>query len=197
MIIIGVTGKYCAGKSYISHRIASRGYYEIDVDALGHKALIESYDQLIETFTDVIASPHRKIDRAKLKEIVFSDPAKLLQLESIVHPKMVLMCKELIEKEERKGAKAIIINAALLHRMQLDLICDIICYVHTPLLLRYRRAKVRDKMSWNKFIRVQEAQKDINSTLFDTEGDVYIMKNYGKQSFIHRQVDEFCITIGI
>ena len=197
MIVIGVSGKYCTGKSTVSHLIASRGYKEVDVDALGHIALKNSYNELIHVFSNAIATPLKEIDRAVLKKIVFSDSKKLRQLESIVHPKMVKQIKKEIAEEEKKGANAIIINAALLHRMHLDLFCDIICYVYSPLIIRYRRAKVRDSINLRKFLEVNEAQKDINSTLFDTEGDVYIIKNYGKKKFIHRQVDEFCITIDI
>lgn len=181
----------------VSSLIASRGYKEVDVDALGHTALKESYDELISTFSEKISTSSKTIDRAVLKEIVFKDPHKLKELESIVHPKMVKMVTQEIQKEEKKGSAAIIINAALLHRMHLDVLCDIICYVHSPLLLRYTRAKVRDTMNLKKFLRINEAQRDINSTLFDTNGDVYIMKNIGKKKYIHRQVDEFCITIGI
>ncbi len=197
MIIVGVSGKYCAGKSMISSLIAIKGYKEVDVDALGHIALQESYDELITTFSKKIATPSGEIDRAALKKIVFSDSKELKKLERIVHPKMVEMVKQEIYKEEKKGSKAIIINAALLHRMHLDVLCDIICFVHTPLLLRYTRAKVRDNINLKKFIQINEAQKDINSTLFDTSADVYIIKNIGKKKYIHRQVDEFCITIGI
>lgn len=181
----------------VSQIISSRGYKEVDVDALGHIALKESYEELIHTFSQKIATLSHEINRVELKKIVFTDSTKLKQLEDIVHPKMVAMVKQEIEKERRHGAKVIIINAALLHRMHLDVLCDIICYVHTPLLLRYTRARVRDNMGLKKFLQVNEAQKDINSTLFDTDGDVYIMKNIGKKKFIHRQVDEFCITIGI
>jgi len=197
LIVIGVSGKYCAGKSMVAHLIASKGYKEVDVDVLGHRALKESSDELINAFSDMIVTPPGDINRGALKAIVFSDSKKLRQLESIVHPKMVGWVEQEIEKEEKKGTKAIIINAALLHRMHLDLLCDIICYVHTPLLLRYTRAKVRDKINLKKFLQVNEAQKDINSTLFNTNGDVYMIKNIGKKKYIHRQVDEFCINIGI
>ncbi len=197
LIVIGVSGKYCSGKSFVSHLIAQDKYREIDVDKLGHLALRESYNELVKVFSDKIVTPEHEIDRVALKDIVFSNPDRLLQLEQIVHPKMVDMCEKLIKQESLKGSSAIIINAALLHRMHLDLLCDIICYVDTALLVRYKRAKVRDSLNWRQFIQVHKAQEDINSTLFDTDGDVYIIKNNSKKQFIHRQVDEFCITIGI
>lgn len=106
MIVIGVSGKYCTGKSTVSHFIASRGYKEVDVDALGHVALNESYDELIHVFSDTIATPSKEIDRAILKKIVFSDSEKLRQLESIVHPKMVEQIRKEIEEEEKKRGKS-------------------------------------------------------------------------------------------
>ncbi len=197
LIIIGVTGKYCAGKSSISKMIAERGYREIDVDKLGHQALNLCKKELVDQFSSKILNDDNSINRPALKEIVFSNDSQLKLLESIVHPKMVEMTLQIIHQEEESGSKAVIINAALLHRMHLDLHCDILCYVKSPLLIRYSRAKVRDNVTCKSFIRMQQAQKDIRMTNFDGNFDMYVIHNGTKNEFIHRQVDEFCITIGI
>jgi dephospho-CoA kinase len=197
LIVIGVTGKYCAGKSSISSMIAKRGYKEIDVDKLGHAALKQCKEKLVEQFSTKILNEDNSINRSALGSIVFSDGAQLKKLEAIVHPEMVKMTLEIIEQEKKSKAKAVIINAALLHRMHLDLHCDIICYVKSSLLIRHSRAKVRDNVTCKSFIRMQKSQKDIRVSNFDGEFDVYVIHNGTKNTFIHRQVDEFCITIGI
>jgi dephospho-CoA kinase len=197
LIIIGVTGKYCAGKSSISKMIGQRGCREIDVDKLGHQALELCKQQLVDKFSDKILNDDNSINRLALKEIVFSKGSELKKLESIVHPKMVEMTLDIIKQEKDREAKAVIINAALLHRMHLDLHCDILCYVKSPLLIRYSRAKVRDNVTCKSFIRMQQAQKDIRMTNFDGNFDMYVVHNGTKNELIHRQVDEFCITIGI
>ncbi len=177
--------------------IAERGYMAIDVDSLGHQALESSKDVLVENFSETILRPDTSIDRKVLGSIVFSDEKHLKTLERIVHPKMVEMTLELINRERGKGCKAVIVNAALLHRMHLDVHCNILCYVKSPLLIRYSRAKVRDNATCKSFIRMQKAQRDINMSNFDGDSDIYIFNNGTKNGFIHRQVDEFCITIGI
>ena len=52
--VIGLTGRYCAGKSSIAKALVERGMVEIDVDALGHTALNDSVDELRTVFSDAV-----------------------------------------------------------------------------------------------------------------------------------------------
>ncbi|MFP4484640.1 MAG: dephospho-CoA kinase [Spirochaetota bacterium] len=49
-MIVGVAGKYCAGKNTVSHILENHGYRVIDVDTLGHRALEERKDAIAERF---------------------------------------------------------------------------------------------------------------------------------------------------
>ncbi len=195
--VIGLTGRYCAGKSSIARLLQERGYREIDVDALGHTALNASVDELKSAFSEAVIGSDGSVDRSALKNIVFSDEGQLRILESIVHPQMVRAVKLLIEKERANHAEAVIVNAALLYRMHLDTLCDIICHVHTPYLFRFLRARKRDRATISSFLRVERAQKDISPKFYDGEKTVFLLENRGSESFIHRQVDELCISIGL
>ena len=63
----------------------------IDADKLGHEAYnpgTECFHQLVSTFGEVIVTSSSTIDRKALGAIVFSDPSKMRQLESIVWPEI-------------------------------------------------------------------------------------------------------------
>jgi dephospho-CoA kinase len=88
------------------------------------------------------------IDRKALGSIVFADSRLLAQLEAISHPWMVEECARLVSAARASGRRAVVLNAALLHRMGLDRLCDVVVFIKAPFYERYRRAKERDHVSW-------------------------------------------------
>ena len=82
-MIIGLTGKSCAGKDTVASMLSADRFSVIDVDALGHVALEANHGRLREAFGDSIFRPDGTVDRKILGPIVFSDPSKLGLLDSI------------------------------------------------------------------------------------------------------------------
>ncbi len=66
MIVIGLTGRYCAGKNHIASLFESRGFALIDVDKLGHQTLQEARESLAVTFGREILAEDGAVDRKKL-----------------------------------------------------------------------------------------------------------------------------------
>lgn len=137
--IVGLTGGYCSGKNQVAVILAAHGYYCIDVDALGHRALELSKKELAGTFGSRIFDEYGSIDRKALGALVFSSKSLLEKHESIVHPVMLSLLDAELEKSER-----VCINAALLYKFPQVLKCNYIIEVTAPLELRLERAKTRD-----------------------------------------------------
>lgn len=197
LTVLGLTGRYCAGKDYVASLFAARGVSVIDVDRLGHQALESSKEELISHFGTDIINRDSSVDRKRLGSIVFADPAQLSRLEQLVHPHMARTCIRMIEDERTAGKGSVLINAALLHRMGLDILCDAVCFVHAPCILRLIRAIHRDSATVGSFMRVERAQQDIRVGTLHGTSTVHILENWGGKPFIHRQVHEFCATMGI
>lgn len=85
--VIAVTGGIGAGKSIVCKLLRGRGYPVIQADVLAHAALAEPSvtEALRARHGDGIFSPNG-IDRAKLRQIVFSHPEERVFLESLTHP---------------------------------------------------------------------------------------------------------------
>ncbi|MBI9094554.1 MAG: dephospho-CoA kinase [Sphaerochaeta sp.] len=196
MKIIGLTGKASAGKNVVASSFARQGCAVIDVDQLGHVVLEQNQTLLGETFGPEILK-EGKVDRKALGALVFSDPEKLKALEAITHPAMVRECKHLIEKAEEQGTEALLINAALLYRMQLYRLCDHVVFVKAPLFSRLLRSKKRDTYTLKKFLARERAQKDIREDIFPSSLPVFILHNDTDTALIHRQVAEYCARIEI
>ena len=88
MRMIGLTGGIGSGKSTVAGLLRELGAYVIDADE-GARAVVEpgtpGLAQLVEKFGVRILDGDR-LDRARLAEIVFSDPVALASLNSITHP---------------------------------------------------------------------------------------------------------------
>jgi dephospho-CoA kinase len=101
MLLVGLTGGIGSGKSTVAELLAERGAVVIDADDLARRAVepgTDGFDRVVEAFGSQILGPDRAIDRAKLAKVVFTDPARLSQLEAIVHPEVARMLSEAIER---------------------------------------------------------------------------------------------------
>jgi dephospho-CoA kinase len=152
-MVLGVAGLYCAGKNQVVEELRSRGFREIDVDKLGHKALDHCTDELSRIFSSRILDNKGKINRAALGRIVFGNSKNLARLEKTVHPVM----RAWVAQEIQDNADAdIVINAALLFPMNLDQYCDSVLWVHASWVKRYIRALKRDGLGlWATYRRLR------------------------------------------
>lgn len=193
-MIIGLTGKSCAGKDTVASMLPSDRFSVIDVDGLGHQALESNHEKLRAAFGDGIFRKDGTVDRKILGPIVFSDPEKLETLNSITHPWMV---EEAIReaREAEKNGKIAVINAALLESMGFVQYCSIVILVVAPYEIREARALERDGMTKEKFRARSEAQKDIGLSLFDSGRQVITIINNQDKDSISRQVTFLCAKI--
>ncbi|MEM9424928.1 MAG: dephospho-CoA kinase, partial [Spirochaetota bacterium] len=75
-MLIGITGKSCAGKDFISAILKEYGYCELNLDTMGHAALQHKQDQVFQAFPK-LKNAQKTIDRKKLGDLVFRNPAAL------------------------------------------------------------------------------------------------------------------------
>ena len=139
-MVVGVAGKLGSGKSAVAGMLADVGYRVIDVDRLGHRALIAERDRIADAFGRDVLTPDGQIDRRRLAMLAFASAESKRRLEAIVHPVMVRSVRTLVEVEPAR----IVIDAALLCPMGLEALCDLVLWVRAPLLLRLYRALVVD-----------------------------------------------------
>ena len=108
-MIIGITGIFGSGKSEVACLFTRHGYKMINVDSIAHVLLDkkEIKSKIVKTFGKVLT--RNKVDRRKLKDIVFNHPKELDKLNKIVHPYLVKEVRKSIKK-----CKKAVVDAALL-----------------------------------------------------------------------------------
>lgn len=183
MEIIGISGQTGAGKSTLAEFMANNSFGKnIEVDYLGHELLKDSniIDALVKTFGDDIMTGS-EIDRKKLGSKVFATPKATERLNSIMHPAMVKRVKEIVDEEKRLGSKSLIINAALLYKMELDSICTKVIYVKASPEIRIKRLVAN--RGWSQeyakariFSQDEEPEKDSRVIVIENNGSLSQLK---------------------
>lgn len=154
-MVIGVAGKIGSGKSTVAALLATIGYKVIDVDRLGHQALITERQRIINVFGSAIVDPEGQIDRGRLGRLVFRNARARHLLDDIVHPVMSRNVRTLLEREPG----VVVIDAALLIPMKLDALCDLVLWVYAPLPLRLLRAAGNGKKRVSTVLGAMRAQR--------------------------------------
>ncbi len=117
MRVIGLTGGLGTGKSTVSQFLQELGAVVLDADRVGHETYLPdtpAWKDLVAAFGREITGPSQEIDRKKLGAIVFSDPAKLKQLNGIVHPRMRDLMEQKLRELDRQGVDTVVLEAAIL-----------------------------------------------------------------------------------
>ena len=119
---LGITGVFGSGKTTVAKLIAKHGYKHINADEVGHKLLNKKSikEKIIKKFGKKILTNNR-IDRAKLKDIVFNNHNELVKLNKIIHPLIIKQIKSIIKNSKNKK---IIVDGALLIEAKCSTIFD-------------------------------------------------------------------------
>jgi len=173
-VILGLTGKYCSGKNLAAESFIFRGWYALDIDKFGHSALDTMSSSIVAAFGQSILSENNSIDRKELGRIVFGSKKQLILLESIIHPEMISRCKAEIQNNSHKN---ILINAAILHHMGLNKLCDSVLWIKSGVFSRFRRALTRDKLSFSQIIKRLYGQRKLDAKYWVEDVDIHIIQN--------------------
>ena len=142
--VIGLTGPIGAGKSTVAAMLRELGAKVLDADAIVHDEQSRGtvgYSAIVQTFGTKILGEDKEIDRGKLAEEVFGDPAKLDRLERILHPRVIARILE--ARKMLKDGDTLVVEAIKLLESGLRNVCDEIWVVTAPREEMLRRLESR------------------------------------------------------
>ncbi|HMO80858.1 MAG TPA: dephospho-CoA kinase [Pyrinomonadaceae bacterium] len=118
MIKAGLTGSIAVGKTFVCDVLRELGCHIIDADVISRDVVGPETDglkQIVREFGPLVLKEDGELDRGKLGEIVFADPAKRQLLNSIVHPLVIEEQNRLIRAlEEEYPDGIVVVDAALM-----------------------------------------------------------------------------------
>ena len=89
MLIVGLTGGIGSGKSLVADAFAERGVDVTDTERLAHALTAPGepgHSAVLAAFGPSFRRPDGTLDRARLRELVFTDSDARARLEAILHP---------------------------------------------------------------------------------------------------------------
>ena len=178
---IGITGPIGCGKSTVARWLGDRsGVSVIDADHEARLVLAPEtpeVEAVYRRFGQDLRRANGELDRGALGRIVFKDPEALHDLESIVHPAVRPRILAAIERAERAGARAVVIEAIKLVEGGLAELCDEVWLVSCEPAVQRERLVGRGDAEDDAAARV-DAQGDLVERLraratrvVDTNGD--------------------------
>ena len=188
MKIYGLTGGSGAGKSAAAALLTQRGFGWVDADAV-YRGLCVPGSALIRAlhraFGDIL-TPEGALDRPKLSQIVFSDPARLKQLNDITRPHIWQASEEEFHKLAEQGIGRILYDAPTLFQAGLDGACDAVIGVVARRETRIARIMARDGLDEQAARARIHAQPDAD---FYRTRCSYIVENNGGLELLRHQAD--------
>lgn len=181
MLKIGLTGNIGSGKSLVAKIFSTLGIPVYLADLESKKLLTQSGVKAVITRTlgiDIL-TPTGEIDRVKLAEVVFSDPASLNFLNSLLHP---LVMKDFEEWcQNHLESKFIIQEAAIILEGGFGDQFDKIIHVSCPVELSIVRVMKRDNVTREDVLRRMQFQFDDARKIGLSD---YIIRNDGTELII-------------
>jgi len=160
-MIIGVTGIFGSGKTAVAKLFTKHGYKVINADEIGHKLLNKKpiKNKIIREFGKSILT-NEKINRRKLKHIVFNNHKELIKLNKIIHKPIIKEIKSIIKKSKNK--KIIVDGALLIETRCLNLFDKLIVVKinKKEQLKRILKKKKYNKKEINNILKSQLSQKE-------------------------------------
>ena len=198
MLWIALTGGIATGKTTVSQILKNMGFAVIDADKVSHKLMLQgelAYGPIITSFGTEILNNEMEIERKKLGSIVFSDPQKLKELESILHPKI----QEYVSGERKKlaeqGMKAAFYDVPLLFEKNLFDRFDNFILVYAGESVQLERLMSRDGLN------EKEAQKridlQISMEIKKEKSAIIINNNGGDLDLLKKEVERVLKKLGI
>ena len=162
MYVVGLTGGIGSGKSTVAGMLEQLGAAILSADLTGHEVYAPgrpAWQEIADVFGRDVVAADGTIDRAKLRNIVFSDPTELARLNAITHPRMKEMMREKIEVLGREGAEVVVLEAALLFDAGWDDLTDEVWVTVAPPRVAAERAAKRSGIPVEQVLeRIQKAQ---------------------------------------
>ncbi|MDQ9171307.1 dephospho-CoA kinase [Oxalobacteraceae bacterium R-40] len=145
---VGLTGGIGSGKSFVADMFGARGASIIDTDILAHQLTApqgKAIPAIVQQFGSEFLTPEGAMNRSKMREHVFANPAAKKKLEAILHP-LIRECAEEAAKQA-SGSYPIFVVPLLVESGTWKERVSRVLVVDCPEELQIRRVMQRNRFS--------------------------------------------------
>lgn len=157
-LIVGLTGGIGSGKSTVAEAFRQLGIDTVDADQASRKVVepgMPALAAIAEHFGGEIIQSDGNLDRAALRQIIFTDPVQKQWLESLLHP---LIRDWIVQQLQASSSPYVILESPLLFETDQYQLVDKTVLVDVPVELQIERACARDDNQADQIQRIIDAQ---------------------------------------
>ncbi|PNY80772.1 dephospho-CoA kinase [Deinococcus koreensis] len=183
---LGLTGSIGAGKSTVAALLRERGLTVLDADEQARLVTGEPevLSELARRFPGSVQGG--VLDRAALADTVFGDPARLAELNALIHPRVRARMAALEAQAAARGEPWVVQDVPLLFEGGLEAGMDAVLVVDAPLEVRLSRVMARSGLSRDEVLardarQLPASEKRRRATV--------VLDNAGTPDDLARQVD--------
>jgi dephospho-CoA kinase len=195
---IGLTGGIACGKSTVATMLVQRGAMLVDADRIAREVVEPGSPVLVqvaERFGQEVLLEDGTLNRKKLGEMVFGNPAALKDLQDMMHPSIrALMRERMNEYEQQHPDRLVVVDVPLLYESGLQSMFEAVMVVYVPRNVQLTRLILRDGWSTEQAENRLQAQMDIEEK--KALADILI-NNEGSMEQTEGQVDQFLRERGL
>jgi dephospho-CoA kinase len=146
MLIVGLTGSIGMGKSTASAYLRSRGLPVFDADAEVHRLYAggKAVERIERAFPGTTTAAG--VDRNKLSAALIAHPARLRELEAIVHPMVREAERSFLRDEARRATPIAVLEIPLLFEAGADRLVDVVVVLTAPADIQQARLLTLDQL---------------------------------------------------
>jgi dephospho-CoA kinase len=181
VLVVGLTGGIASGKSTVDQIFRESGIPVICADELAREAVQQGspvLEEIRRTFGKEFLDETGNLNRVAMAQLVFRDPLKRRELESIIHPVVEERRRSLIEEYDREGHLFVVVDVPLLYESAGKDQFDMVVVVYVPAAVQELRLIERDKMTHAEARGRLDAQmnievkKELADVLIDNTGSL-------------------------
>ncbi len=188
MLIIGLTGGIGSGKSTVAHHFEALGVPVIDADAIGRE-LVEpgrpALAAIAEHFGADMLDDQGRLNRARLRERVFTHPEQRRELEAILHPRIRAEIQRRIARHS-PACGYCLLSVPLLIESGWQGLVQRILVVDAPREAQIARTVARDGVSRQQAEAILDSQIDRDARLRAADD---VIHNDGDLATLEEQVE--------
>jgi dephospho-CoA kinase len=184
-LLIGLTGGIGSGKTTVANIFAELGIELVDADIVAREVVAigtRGLAQIVEHFGGSILNADSSLNRAELRDRIFSDPNELKWLNALLHP--IIRTEMLMQLDKTQSPYSILI-APLLFENGLDRLVNRTLLVDISPKQQQKRTMCRDSVPAKQVQNIIDSQASREDKLSKADD---VIDNHGEKSALRSKV---------
>lgn len=184
LVLLGVTGYLGSGKSTALKYFKKHGFFIIDADEVVHELYEPGKDgwRKIKDFfgEEFLRGGKGKVNRPKLRKVVFNNTAKLKILEKLIQP---VVFNEIRKRIQKAKPELVALESTTFDKQRLGMDVTHILWIESPIKACYERCNKKRKLTnveHKNIVDHQTKPKKIDFTILNNKGKIELKEKVDK-----------------